>query len=220
MGIVNLLPTGVWQSLLRKGRASRYSQGQVLMRQGERGTHVLLLTSGLVKVSRVEPDGRQLLLAVRGPGEALGEMSAWDDSHRSATVEAIAPCIAYVLSAAQFRRAVHELDASDVLFRHVLQRLREGEDIRAELVGPSAMQRVVNVLLRLAHSVAPELSSTVTLGLGQEDMARAAGLSRSAFTAELAALRRCGLVSTSRQRVVLHDLAKLRALAEETRPAT
>ena len=183
------------------------------MRQGDDGSYVLLLASGWVKVSRLEPDGREMLLALRGPGEALGEISAWDDSRRSATVAALGPCVAYVLSGAQFRRTVHELGAAEVFLRHVMKRLREGEDIRAELVGLSAMARVAHILVRLASSMNADTDMPLTLdvGLSQEEMARAVGLSRSAFAAELAKLRRRGLVSTSREQVVLHDLVGLQA---------
>jgi CRP/FNR family transcriptional regulator, cyclic AMP receptor protein len=216
-GLSDSLPSNVWQALLRQGRTRRHPQGDVLLRQGEKGNHVLLLTSGRVKVTRVERDGREWLLAIRGPGEALGEVSVWDDSPRSATVTALDPCVTYVISASVFRRTMGESATGEVVLRHVLARLREGEEIRAELVHPSSTQRVVRVLVRLGTSLGGGTSTVPTLdvGLSQEELARAVGLSRSAFAAELRALRRDGLITTGRQRVVLRDVEGLRALIGE-----
>jgi CRP/FNR family cyclic AMP-dependent transcriptional regulator len=216
-GLFELLPSEAWQALLRKGRVRTHPRGDVLLRQGDDGVHVLLLTAGRVKVTRIERDGRELLLAVRGPGEALGELSAWDGSKRSATVTAVAPSTTYIVSARHFRQTMEEYGAADLALRHVLARLREGEDIRAELVEPSAALRVIRILVRLGSALAGDADGPLTLhlGLSQEELARAVGLSRSAFAAELAALRTRGFVSTGRQRVVIHDLQGLRDVAEE-----
>jgi CRP-like cAMP-binding protein len=216
-GLFESLPPQVWQSLLHNGRAGRHRRGDVLLRQGDDGAHVLLLTAGRVKVTRVEYDGSEMLLAVRSPREALGEISAWDGSSRSATVTALEPCITYVISAAYFRRTIDEFSGADIVLRHLLSRLREGEDIRAELAHPSAAQRVARVLLRLGVSLSRGGGESLTLdvGLSQEELARAVGLSRSSFAAELGTLRARGLVTTGRRRVVLHDLARLRLHAGE-----
>jgi CRP/FNR family cyclic AMP-dependent transcriptional regulator len=221
-GLAAVLPTTVWQTLLRAGRPQRYSRDEQLLRQGDDGTHVLLLTAGRVKVTRHEADGRELLLAVRGPGEALGEISAWDGSARSATVTALEACLTYILTAAQFRIVLDSSDSGKLLLRHVVSRLRESEDSRADLADLPAPHRIVRTLLRLGASAASthrhglkdaEKPVTIDLGLSQEELARAAGLSRSALAAELARLRRCGLVSTGRQRIVLLDVAGLSRLA-------
>jgi CRP/FNR family transcriptional regulator, cyclic AMP receptor protein len=53
---------------------------------------------------------------------------------------------------------------------------------------------------------------TVDLGLPQEELARAIGASRSQVAADLRRLRREGVVSTGRRRIVILDRDRLRAL--------
>jgi CRP/FNR family cyclic AMP-dependent transcriptional regulator len=179
---------------------------------------VLLLDCGKVKVTRIEPDGSDLLLAVRGPREALGEIAAWDRSARSATVTALDPGITFVISSAVFRSTINEFCGVDPVFRHLLSRLREGEEIRSDLAHPSAARRVARILLRLGTSLSGgrQESGIFTVGLSQEELARAVGLSRSSFAAELSILRAHGLIQTSRQKVVLSDLPGLRRRADES----
>src|SRR5882724_5191293 len=74
-GVGAMLSPTTWRELLELGRARRYEQGAVLMRQGDQGDVVLALIRGRVKVFRSEPDGLELPLAVRYPGELLGEIA-------------------------------------------------------------------------------------------------------------------------------------------------
>ncbi|MDB4873500.1 MAG: Crp/Fnr family transcriptional regulator [Massilia sp.] len=207
-GLGALLPQEVWRALLAGGTVRRFDGGGVLMLQGDPGTHVLVLTAGHVKVTRVEPNGESLLLAVRGPGEVIGEVAVLDGTGRSASVIALDSCITYVLSAARFHRVVDEFRMEGVLLRHVLSRYREGEQVRAELAELSAGDCLARILLRLGAAIG---GTSPALDLSQEELAAAAGLSRSAVAAELAELRRRGLVATGRRRLIICDLARLKA---------
>jgi CRP/FNR family transcriptional regulator, cyclic AMP receptor protein len=218
-GLASLLPSEAWRALVQQGRPRAYARGEVLLRQGEEGTYVLLLVSGNVKIVRSERDGREMVLALRGPGEALGEISAWDGSRRSATVISVSNCLVHIVSAEHFRRTVHRFGAEETVLRHALTRLREGEDVRADLADLPAGERLVRLLLRLATALAPTDAGAppVDLGLSQEDLAGAAGLSRSAVAAELSRLRGRGLVRTGRRKVLLCDLPGLQTLADQDR---
>jgi CRP-like cAMP-binding protein len=215
-GLGSLLPRDAWNALQRNGAYRRYDAGETLLRQGEDGTHVLVLTSGQVKIIRVEPDGSELLLAIRSPGEVLGEIAVLGGTTRSATVTALDPCLTYALAAVKFRRIIDDFRLHGLLFGYFLTRLREAEDIRAELAELAASQRVARTLVRFAAMTAPPRAegTAVDIRLSQDELASAVGLSRSAVAAELADLRRRGLVSTARRRVIILDLDGLRALAD------
>jgi CRP-like cAMP-binding protein len=206
-----VLPRDVWQALLTSGTVRRYDKGEVLLRQGDPGSHVLALIVGRVKVTRVEPDGNELVLAIRGPGEVVGEMAVLGYTARSATVTALAPCVAYLLASANFLRIVREKRVEGILLRHVIARYRESEDARAELAGLPAMQRIAKVLFRFAAVVGGEYPE---LDLSQEELAGATGLSRASVAATLATFRRRSLIATGRRSLVIRDLTGLRASAE------
>lgn len=200
------IPPEAWHALLVNGSPRHYRVGEVLVRQGEPGRYVLALTSGLVKVTKVEPDGHEQVLAVRGRGEIIGVITYLDSQQRSATVTAISACLAYMVSEVRFRRIVSEFNIGDAILRHVASRLRESEDIRSELASLAPRRRIARMLLRFSVGEYCVLS--------QWDIAKAVGLSRSAVAGELAWLREHGLVSTGRGRVTITDLAKLNDLAD------
>jgi CRP/FNR family cyclic AMP-dependent transcriptional regulator len=81
-----------WARLGSAGRVRRHDPGVVLLRQGDPATHVLALVAGRVKVLRTSSDGNVLVLAVRGPGEILGDISVLGGEDRSATVITVDQC--------------------------------------------------------------------------------------------------------------------------------
>jgi len=218
-GLGGQLPPQAWNALLFDGSSRTYERGETLLVQGDTGSYVLVLFSGRVKVSRVEYDGTEMLLAVRFPGEILGEIAILDGEERSATVTALEACLAYALPAARFLRIIDRYDARDLVMKHILARYREGERIRAELAGLPAPQRLVATLVRLAEAAQSENANgngrpSVDLKLSQSELASGIGLSRATVADELAKLRQNGLVSTARRSLRILDLARLRKLRD------
>ncbi|MEU8121054.1 Crp/Fnr family transcriptional regulator [Spirillospora sp. NPDC049024] len=205
---------GIWESLVAAGAERRFAAGDVLLRQGDPARHVLLLTRGRIKALLTLPDGEVLLLAVRGPGEILGEIAVLGGDDRSATVVAMDPCVTRVLPADRFRSLLRSAGAEEEMLRRAMRRLREGEAWRAETAALSAGPRVMRALLRLA---VPAGDGPPGVGLGQLEIGQAVGLSRSVVAAELARLRDLGVVSTERGRTVITDLPRLRELAASGR---
>jgi CRP/FNR family cyclic AMP-dependent transcriptional regulator len=207
-GLGTLLPGEAWQALLTSGTVRRFERGEILMRQGEPGSYVFILVTGRVKVARVDVDGNELLLAIRGVADIVGELAVLGGRMRSATVTALVPCITYVLSASTFLRIVRERRVEEILLRYLIDRQRESDDARAELAGLNAMQRVGRVLLRFASVAGGEHPD---LDISQDELAAAAGLSRASVAAALAILRQHGLVATGRRSLVIQDLPGLRS---------
>lgn len=64
-----------------------YEDGDVIIRQGDVGECMFVVQEGEVEVY-VDRDGREVPLAVRGPGEMIGEMAVFEREVRSASVRA------------------------------------------------------------------------------------------------------------------------------------
>ncbi|WP_344833074.1 Crp/Fnr family transcriptional regulator [Actinocorallia longicatena] len=200
----------MWGRLAGAGAERRFRRGEVLLHQGDEPTHVALLLSGRVKVVLYPGEGSALLLAVRGPGEALGVMGVAGATDRSATVVALEVCVTRTLPAERFLALVREAGEEAVLLRNAMLRIREGEAWRAETASLPARLRVVRALLRLA---VPVPGAPLEVPLGQAEIGQAVGLSRGVVAAELARLREARLVTTDTGRVVIDDQEGLRALA-------
>ena len=77
--------------------------GKVLARQGEVGREFLILLEGQVEVAR---DGK--IIAVRGPGDFIGEIALLDNRPRTATVTARTDVVVEALNRGEFASLLAE----------------------------------------------------------------------------------------------------------------
>ena len=90
------------EDLRSVGRPRRYGAGVTLFHQGDDAGPVIVLLSGRVKVVSLTSAGREVIVAVRGPGDLLGELSAIDDEPRAATVITLEPVEALLVAGSAF----------------------------------------------------------------------------------------------------------------------
>jgi len=68
---------------------TRFPAGANVLVADQPGEAVYVIVAGSVKVNAIRPDGTEVVLAVLGAGEVLGEMSVADSLGRSASVVAL-----------------------------------------------------------------------------------------------------------------------------------
>ena len=86
----------------------RFKRGEVIFREGERGTKIYFIVSGAVEVSKGAGEGK-VIIGILGPGDALGEMAIISDEPRSATLTTITPCVLFSIDERFLREASAEL---------------------------------------------------------------------------------------------------------------
>lgn len=187
------------------------------MIEGSDPEDVQLVRRGRVKVSYDTEDGREVLLAVRGPGSLLGELSAIDGEPRVATVTAIEDVEVVAVGVADFQGflASHP-DAAIGLLRTLSRRLRESDRKRVEMAAWDTVGRLARLLVELAgqHGRPHDGGVRIELPLSQQELAAWTASSREAVNKALRTMKARGWVSTQRRAVVVHDLPALRRRAE------
>lgn len=197
------------------GQVVQWTAGAAIYREAEPGQSVLLIRDGRAKVVLSAPTGKQVLLALRGPGELIGEFAAVDERPRSATVLALTDLAGWTVPAAVLRaHLTSEPQAALDLLRLVLGRLREADLQRLDLGALDTVGRVARLLTDLGgrHGQAGWLHLT------QTELGAAVGASREATVKALRRLRGAGLVETRRGRVRVVRAAGLAAVARGQAP--
>jgi CRP/FNR family cyclic AMP-dependent transcriptional regulator len=215
-GFLGLLADREVGDLAAAGRIRRYRRGATLLTEGSVSGLVIVLHSGRVKVSSVTERGDEVLLAVRSPGDLLGEFSALDGEPYSATVTALDPVDALVVGAAEFRAF---LEGHPAVALHLLElltrRLRDADRKRVEFGAADTTGRVSSRLVELADRFGQPTQHGVriSVSLTQEELAGWVGSSREAVSKALRTLRARGWIETRRKAIVVIDLAALRRRA-------
>lgn len=119
--------------LMRLGRPERLPPGTVLFIEGTVSGMVALILSGAIKVSSPGANGNEVVFAVMGPGEVLGELSALDGQPHSATATAVEASEVLEIPAPDFRAYVEAHPQMALLLLKILgNRLRDADRKRVE----------------------------------------------------------------------------------------
>ena len=201
-------------ALRDRGFARSFGRGQALFSEGDVGERVFLIEHGWVTLRSVGPDGEEMILGLRGPGEVVGEMSAFDGAPRTATALAVDAVDAVVAPATEVANVLaQDVDAANDFSRILVRRLRESDRQRVEFTVLDTLARVARRLLDLSDrfgTPGPDGVVHVELPLAQDELASWCGSSREATVKALRTLRELGAISTGRRRVTVHDREKLR----------
>jgi CRP/FNR family transcriptional regulator, cyclic AMP receptor protein len=115
------------QMLLDCGEVKEYSAGEMVLKEGDAPTFVMLVLTGRMQVF-VERQGRDLLLNDTGPGTILGELAVLCGFPRSASVRAGEKAAVLEWSATAFRNLLlRDVFLSERIFRESLRTLVEKE---------------------------------------------------------------------------------------------
>ncbi|HEY8739947.1 MAG TPA: Crp/Fnr family transcriptional regulator [Candidatus Dormibacteraeota bacterium] len=201
---------------MERARRRRFSRGDTLFHEGDASDWVAVLLSGRAKVSFFTEDGTEVVLAVREPGDLLGELSALDKAPRSATVTAIDDVDTLVLTADAFQVYLESYPRLALeLVRSLMARLRDADVKRVEFGAYDTVGRLARRLVELAERFGSptEEGVTIELPITQQELAGWTGSSRESVAKALQTLRKLGWVDTARRRMVIRDLDALRRRA-------
>lgn len=203
-------------ALRREGRVVQIRHGQALFVEGDRAERVFLLQRGWVIVSCVGAGGREVVLGVSGPGDVIGELSAFDEQPRSATAVAADDVEAVVAPAGALTRALDNLGAAHELIALLAVRMRDDTRKLVEFATLSTLGRIAWRLLELADRFGEPVPDGIALSLplSQDQLASWCGASREAAVRSLRSLRTLGIISTGRHSVIIRDLDGLRRQAQ------
>lgn len=204
---------GLAAALRSHGMTRKFPRGQALFTEGDLGERVFMIERGWVTLRTGGPDGEEMILALRGPGEVVGEMSAFDGAPRTATAVAVGDVEAVVAPARTIAGVLESDVAAANDFAHILAaRLRESDRQRLEFTVLDTLARVARRLLDLGDRFGepgPD-GVKVELPLSQEELASWCGASRESTVKALRTLRELGALTTGRRMVTLHDRDALR----------
>jgi CRP/FNR family cyclic AMP-dependent transcriptional regulator len=198
------------------GVVRSFPRRSMLMFEHEPGERVMILLAGRVKASRLDQDGRELILSVRDPGDVLGELAFIDGHPRLATVTALEPVTALVIPSRAFRSHLERTPRVAVaLLQVVTRRFRDTTLKREQFTASDTIGRLAARIVELAdrYGTPTDRGVVIILPLSHEELGGWTGASRAGVAHALQTLRRLGWIETERRRVVVRDLEALRARA-------
>ena len=185
-----------------------YARGSQILGAGDPTDSLYILISGRIKVFMSDLDGKEVILAILGPNEFVGEMGLIDNSPRSANVVALEPCEVVCISKPDFRRCLADnFDMAMTVMRGLVKRLRDADNQIGSLALMDVFGRVARLLLETAEVVDGE--KVVTRKLSKQDIARMIGASREMVSRVMKHLQEAGYIELRADTIVIRDTIPL-----------
>lgn len=179
-----------------------YPRHTLLIQEGDPGESLYLLRRGRAKVYIGNEGGREVIVAILGPGDFFGELALIDDSHCSANVMTLEESEFVSIGKREFSQVLTSSPGMTIHLLKVLAgRLREA-DLQIEALALKDVQaRVVQVLRSLAEPDGNE--RVIPARITHRDIAAMVGASREVVTRVFRALEERGIVRVDGRRVAL-----------------
>jgi CRP/FNR family cyclic AMP-dependent transcriptional regulator len=217
-GFWQLLTRPEQDALLTLGRVTVFPPGTTMCVEGDPATHVFVLVAGWVKVLSVTRDGQELLMALRGQGDVVGDVAGEATGYRTATVRAIGLVRSLIVGHDAFTSFLDTNNGADHAYRRVVtQRWNEASVMLLRHSTTSGPQRLAALLLDLAarHGVARNGEVDIELPLSQHELAGLAGVARATLTRAFTGWRRRGLIRTTPRHITIINIDGLRRITRE-----
>lgn len=211
-----LLPEDL-ADICQTARRCQARRGTLFCHQDEPASLVYVLMVGKVKLTRLKPDGREVIIRFIEPGELFGGTALVGDAVYTFSAEATEDSEALAWNSDTLLEHVRRYPSLAVnALRLMAERVEELRSRLAALATERVEQRLARMLLQLAERACPGAheGGIVELNLSRRDLAELIGTTIYTASRILSRWDRQGLVDARRRRVRIRDPQELTRLAE------
>lgn len=195
-----------------------YAKGETLFAEGDPSDVLFTLADGRVKVVKMLPGGKEVILEILGPGDPLGAVAAYELRPYPASAVALAETICLVVHRSAFFSL---LESCPTLVRGLLGglsfRLVDLTRRIAELTGSRVETRFAQLFLKLAERLGtPQPGGLfIPLALSRQDLADLTGTTIESAIRLMSRWGKEGVVMTEKEGFLLAGREALEGMIRE-----
>jgi CRP/FNR family transcriptional regulator, cyclic AMP receptor protein len=196
------VPEADLRALAERTVTRNYPKQAMIINEGDESDSLYLILGGRVKVYLADEHGKELILAIKGPGQYFGEM-VLDGEPRSASVMTLEPSQFACLPRADFRAFL--LSHAEVALQLIQNLIRLARGLNRSVRNLAMLDvygRVARTLLELA--VERDGRLVIPERLTQKDIAARVGASREMINRILRDLTTGGYVTMEDGRIIIN----------------
>jgi CRP-like cAMP-binding protein len=190
-----------------------YERGDLIVLEGEPGGALHYVHTGLVKVFKTSPSGKEQVLRLIAPGYTFNDVPALDGGPNPASAAAMEPSIVYMIRRSDLRTLIlTRPQVAEAVVRTLTGALRHLVSLVEDLSLRHVTARVAKILLDQEQA---SRHMQHTHHLTQQEMAALAGTAREVVGRSLKELEAAGAIEMRQGHAVVLNSERLRLLASE-----
>ena len=204
------------KTIAEVSRVQEFAKGDTIFEQDSPSDAFYAISAGRVKIFKMMPNGKDVILEVFGPGDPLGAVAAYMDRPFPASASALEDTICVIIPRAAFFRL---LETQPSLVRGLLLgltfRLVELTNRLAELSGGRIEPRFARLFLKLASEMgrAERGGTFIPLALSRQELADLTGTTIETCIRIMSRWNKDDVVRTEKDGFVALDQKELERIA-------
>ncbi|MBD3630625.1 Crp/Fnr family transcriptional regulator [Cyclobacterium sp.] len=188
---------------------------QVIYLSDDEAKHVYILKRGRVKISRLSQDGREVILGILGPGEVFGELSLIDQSKRDEMAIVTENALVCKISTPHFEKLMEQNRILNFqVTKFIGLRLKKIQNRLGNIMFKTSEQRIRSFIKEMAYDFGRDISGEknqreIKIRLTHQEVGKLTAASRQTVTTVFNELDKNGIISYSRNRILVKDIERL-----------
>ncbi|WP_457601151.1 Crp/Fnr family transcriptional regulator [Hydrogenivirga sp.] len=175
--------------------------GEIIYSPEDEEDFIYFLKRGVVKLYRVEPEGREVVVALLGPGDIFGGISSYDRGSYGEFAQVMEDAFLCMVNRKLFFDRMSKNPTVMLKLNRFLGLITYELEMRLEdIVSKSVLSRVSSVLIKLLDKFG-DREGRIGISLSHRDIATMVGATREATTLALNRLKNEGVIELARKRI-------------------
>ncbi len=205
--------------IFERAHRRNYERSEMLFMQGQSFRHLILVESGCVKLTRLCPNGSEVILGLRGPNDAIDLPAGPSFCTHTYAAQALIPCRTITWEWSLMERLMATVPNFSRNVCSILTRqLHELQGSYHELSTETVARRVACALLRMAKQFGTPTSRGIEILVSRQELAQMTGTTLFTVSRLISKWGRLGLILPRREAVLMLDLERLDRLSAIQQP--
>lgn len=208
------LSQGLQDLLLTEGYKRKIEKGTFLFQEGMKANELFIIDSGLIQISKIVPDGRELTLRMCSKGDIIGELSLFCLSPRYMLNAKVIESgkVAVIQQNELEEKLKHDQQLALELMKWTSLQYRKTQTKFRDLILHGKKGALYSTLIRLSNSYGEisEKGITLKIPLTNQELANFCGTSREVVNRMLGELRKNEIISVEKGIITIHSLSYLK----------
>jgi CRP-like cAMP-binding protein len=190
--------------IIAYARNTTFAHNESLFSQDQPIDKLIMIRAGRLKLTQVSPDGKEVILWLNGPGDAVGIHADADGTNHSCSARAMERCQVFIWESYLLQEFISRYPRIQINLRRILaSHLSELEERFREIASERVPIRLALALIRFLKLVGKEGREGVKVAITREELAQLTGTTQFTISRILSKWAKFGFVALQRGSVVI-----------------
>jgi CRP-like cAMP-binding protein len=206
----SIRPVKLTQLLDTVSHIRKIEKGTFLFQEGSSANELFIVQSGILQISKIIPDGRELTLRMCTEGDLVGELNLFSSATRNLLSARVVESgeVAVLMKDDLEEKLSKDISLSLEFMKWMSLQFRRTQTKFRDLVLHGKKGALYSTLIRISNSYGIKTNNgiLIRLPLTNQELANFCGTSREVVNRLLSDLRKAEIISIDKGSITIHDL--------------